>query len=140
MTLKEFLKKKKIPLQRLSDMADVPYTNVYELANGLVDIDRCRFGAVKRIAEACDVTLGELYTMCKEETSLPEIKGGTLLIKNKKYYLRTGEGENVKETELCRDNKDNRQFIRFIAESELEMMERQKEIEEIENWRASDTT
>lgn len=101
MTLKEYLKEKKIPIQRLSEMADVPYTNIYELVNGQVDIDQCRFGAVKRIAEACRVTLEELCAMCKEETALPEIKGGTLLIKNKKYYLRTGEGKMQKRSSFA---------------------------------------
>lgn len=140
MTLKEYLKEKKISLQRLSITANVPYTNVYELVNGQVDIDQCRFGTVKKVAEVCHVTLEELYIMCKEETALPDIKGGTLLIKNKKYYLKISDGENTQERELCRVTKENRQFIQFIAESELQMIERQKEIEEIEKWQANDIT
>ena len=134
MTLKEYLKNQKITLRYLSEAADVPYTNVYELVNGKVDIDQCRFGNIKSIAEACRLSLDDLYAMCKEKTALPAIDGGVLFVKNKQYYLRYEDEKGRHERPLCKVNENNRPFLSFMAEMELKMIKQEREIEEVENW------
>ena len=138
MTLKEYLKEKKMRIADISRVSGVPYTTVSEIVNGKLDIDRVQIGTGIKVSEACQMSFDEFYKMCKKDNSLPDISGGRLLKKNKSFYLQYDVDGIDGEMYLCKINDDNKRYIRDMAEWTIDDIKEEarelKEIAEVESW------
>ena len=64
MYIKQYLEDKKISIYRVANNAAVAYPTVFNIVNGKVDILNCAFGIVKKIANALNLSIDELFTLC----------------------------------------------------------------------------
>lgn len=61
--LKDYLKIKKMTVTELSRKSEIPYSTLHELINGVTDYKKCSVETFKKVAEALDLTMDELFTL-----------------------------------------------------------------------------
>ena len=125
MDIREYLKTNKTSIASVSKKTGIPYTNVSELVNGKVSIDKIYVGTAMKLAEACGLSFASFYKMCKETTSLPVIPDGRIIIKNKCYYLEY-DVDGISGTEyLCKVNPENSQGLEGTAKTAMSRIREQ---------------
>ena len=92
MYIKQYLEDNGISLYQVANNALVAYPTVFNIVNGKVDIFNCSLGVVKKIADALNLTIDELVTLCDKNHSFD-------LFRSEQYHLvyRIGEIEYVIE-------------------------------------------
>lgn len=138
MQLKYYLKEKNIKISDIARNCNIPYTTVNEIINGKIDIDRVQIGTGLKIAKACDLSFEEFYKACKASNTVPCIKNGKIIRKNKAYYLQYSLSDENGEIYLCKINKTNTHFVKDMAEWTINTMllnkKQQKSANEVEAW------
>jgi len=116
--LKDFLADNAISIYSLSRASGIPYSTLNDLANGKVDVDRCKVGLLRALAGALMVSLDEAYDLCKDKTRRIRNSYGydvTIRINNKQYVAEfVYNGSNV-YLDLCRITRDTSFYIDEIA-------------------------
>lgn len=69
MYIKQYLENNSISIYKVANSALVAYPTVFNIVNGKVDILNCALGVVKKIADALDLTIDELLTLCDKNYS-----------------------------------------------------------------------
>ena len=92
MYIKQYLKDNNISIYKVANSALVAYPTVFNIVNGKVDILNCALGVVKKIADALNLTVAELFTLCDTNYSFD-------LFRSEQCHLvnRMGEIEYVIE-------------------------------------------
>ena len=133
--LKEYLKNQGISVYALSKKIDIAYSTLNDLSNGKVDINNCRLGFIKALADELNLSIDDLYEICNNTN---EIKIDSceepvkITAKNKKYYAGfIYNGEPV-EIQLGRVNEDSSLFLYDLAEWRVNGYIRKKKFEEAE--------
>ncbi len=128
----DYLRKQNISLYSVSKGSNVPYSTLRGLACGLIDVRRCQVGILKKIGDYLNLNLQQVYDIIADgqgcgEVKTPEGVTGTVVIRNKKYYLQSKYGDEY----ICKANEENAEFVRTMAEWTLED---HKADEELEAW------
>ena len=69
MYIKQYLEDNRISIYKVANNALVAYPTVFNIVNGKVDILNCALGVVKKIADALNLTIDELLTLCDKNHS-----------------------------------------------------------------------
>jgi hypothetical protein len=69
MNIKQYLEEKGISVYRVAENAQVAYPTVYNIVNGKVDLMNCALGVVKKVADALNLSVDELITLCDKNYS-----------------------------------------------------------------------
>ena len=69
MYIKQYLEDNSISIYKVANSALVAYPTVFNIVNGKVDILNCALGVVKKIADALNLTIDELLTLCDKNHS-----------------------------------------------------------------------
>lgn len=69
MNIKQYLEANKLSIYRVANSAVVAYPTVFNIVNGKVDILNCALGIVKKIADALNLSIDELLTLCDKNQS-----------------------------------------------------------------------
>ncbi len=69
MYIKQYLEDNRISIYKVANSALVAYPTVFNIVNGKVDIFNCALGVVKKIADALNLTIDELLTLCDKNQS-----------------------------------------------------------------------
>lgn len=69
MNIKQYLEDNKISIYQVANSAMVAYPTVFNIVNGKVDILNCALGIVKKIADALNLSIDELLTLCDRTQS-----------------------------------------------------------------------
>ena len=69
MNIKQYLEDNRISIYKVANNAMVAYPTVFNIVNRKVDILTCALGVVKKIADALDLTIDELLTLCDKKHS-----------------------------------------------------------------------
>ena len=64
MYINQYFEANSISIYKVANQAMVSYPTVFNIVNGKVDILNCALGVVKKIADALDLTIDELLTLC----------------------------------------------------------------------------
>ncbi len=75
MYIKQYLEDNQISIYKVANNAVVAYPTVFNLVNGKVDIMNCALGVVKKIADALELTIDELLTLCDKNWSFDLFRG-----------------------------------------------------------------
>jgi len=75
MYIKQYLEDKSISIYKVANNAAVAYPTVFNIVNGKVDILNCALGIVKKIADALNLTIDELFTLCDKNQSFSLFRG-----------------------------------------------------------------
>ena len=116
--LKEYLAERGKSMYSLAEESGIPYSTVNDLANGRIEIQNCRAGILRKLAEALSVSMDDLYDLCSCEMTVYSTERKTpvrIRVKHKRYYAEfTDKGQPV-ELEICAVNLDTSYFIRSLA-------------------------
>lgn len=116
--LKDYLSEHKTSMYKLAAESGVPYSTVNDLANGRIEIEQCRAGILKRLADSLAVTMDDLYNLCDTELRVFSDERKTdvkIRVKNKTYYAEFDDHGTPVLLEVCPVNKDTSYFIRSLA-------------------------
>jgi plasmid maintenance system antidote protein VapI len=69
MIIKRYLEEKEISVYRVAQNAHVAYPTVFNIVNGKVDLMNCSLGVVKKVADALNLSVDELITLCDKDYS-----------------------------------------------------------------------
>ena len=69
MYIKQYLEDNKISIYKVANNALVAYPTVFNIVNGKADILNCALGVVKKIADALNLSIDELLTLCDKNHS-----------------------------------------------------------------------
>ena len=69
MYIKQYLEDNDISIYKVANNALVAYPTVFNIVNGKVDIMNCALGVVKKIADALNLTIDDLLTLCDKNYS-----------------------------------------------------------------------
>ena len=75
MYIKRYLEDNQISIYKVADRASVAYPTVFNIVNEKVDILNCALGVVKKIADALDLTIDELLTLCDKNQTYDLFRG-----------------------------------------------------------------
>ena len=132
--LKDYLTEHQMSMYRLASESGIPYSTVNDLVNGRIEIEQCRAGILKRLAEALSITMDELYDLCNTELSVFSEKHKTevrIRVKNKTYYAVFADRGKQVMLEICPVSKDTSCFIRSLAKWTAESYLERQEWEEL---------
>ena len=116
--LKDYLAERHVSMYSLAVRSGVPYSTVNDLANGRIEVENCRAGVLKKIADALSITMDDLYDQCHTEMSFFLEKQKVLIqvrVKNKTYFAEFYDGDEPVALEICAVNLDTAAFIRSLA-------------------------
>lgn len=82
---KEYLKKKKISIYKLSELTDVPYTTLNELVNGKKKISDCKIKTIENIAKALNLSIEGLLNILNNKNMV--LSNSWVENKDKIYYF-----------------------------------------------------
>jgi len=121
--MKNYLMENNISIYQLSKMTGISYSTVNDLANGRVEIDSCRLGVAKKIADALTLTLDDLYEICHSKRTVYSEKyrtQGEIRVANKSYRLLFRDGNTIIDKEIAPVNIINNMYIETAALWEME--------------------
>ena len=64
---KSYLQEKKISVYKLSEISNIPYTTVNELANGKKNIDDCKIKTIQGLADSLNLTIESLLGLFNDD-------------------------------------------------------------------------
>lgn len=133
--IKEYLKKQNISIYELSKKSGVPYSTVNDLCNGKVLIENCKFGMVKKLADALFLSLEEFYDISKrDEPMIVHVskydKDVEIKIKNKRYVACFEYNGEPVELDVCKVQETNTFYVEDMTEWKLEDFIAEKHMEE----------
>ena len=115
--LKDYLKKKKLSLSRISKECGIPYSTLNDLSVGKVDFDGVRVGTAVKLMGFLDLSFEDLYAICKYQNGPDGLSwhdGYGAEIKNKALYVR--DPKSGRELKVCDVTANNRPFLKKIAQ------------------------
>ena len=130
--LKDYLAERHVSMYSLAVRSGVPYSTVNDLANGRIEVENCRAGVLKKIADALSITMDELYEQCYSEMAFfleKQKLSVRVRAKNKTYYAEFYDGDEPVAMEICDVNLDTAAFIRSLAKWTAEDYFEQREWE-----------
>ena len=116
--LKDYLKQRNISMYRVAEESGVPYSTVNDLANGRVDIDKCQVSLLRLIASTLEMSMDELYELCRENRRYILDRYGVVVdvvVKNKDYYAEFDFQGEHKSVRICAVNDETTHFIKDLA-------------------------
>lgn len=122
--MKEYCRKKHISISRLSELTGIPYSTLNDIVNGKTDMDNVRYGYVKSIAKALNISLDELEGLMGGYRAIN--CDYMITVRNKSYYLEF-EG---RKTYLCKVNELNSYYIDELARWQYDMQKQEKMLSE----------
>ncbi len=132
--LKDYLKQKNISMYSVAEKSGVPYSTLNDLANGRVDVDNCKVSLLRLIAATLEMSMDELYGLCRENRRYILDRYGivvNVIVKDKDYYAEFDyQGEHI-SARICAVNEDTTRFIRDLAEWSVDDYVDDKEWERI---------
>ena len=75
MYIKQYLEDNHISIYKVANNAAVAYPTVFNIVNEKVDILNCALGIVKKIADALELTIDELLTLCDKNQTFELFSG-----------------------------------------------------------------
>ena len=103
----------------VAEKSGVPYSTLNDLANGRVDVDNCKVSLLHLIAATLEMSMDELYELCRENRQYILERYGivvNVIVKDKDYYADFDyQGEHVCAW-ICPVNEDTTRFIKDLAE------------------------
>ena len=138
--LKEYLKQKNISIYSLSKKAKIPYSTLNDLCNNKVEIDNCKVKILVNIANALNISMKTLYDICtnKENTIKVQDTVATIIVKNKKYYIKYEQNNKTNLVELFKVNNTNSIYVKNAAIWTLEDKLTDSQMEELYTKHKSD--
>ena len=100
MMIKQYLDDNRISIYKVANNAQVAYPTVFNIVNGKVDILNCSLGVVKKIADAINLTIDEIITLCDKDHSFA-------LFRSEQCHLVKRMGEIDYVIYLLESNKVN---------------------------------
>ena len=128
MRLKAYLKEKRISVYSISQKTGVPYSNICDIVNGRTDIGHVRLDTAMKIADELEMTVEELYCLCREDS--PVLEDGRIVVVNKQYYLQYRNRRETTTRYLCKATALNRRYIEFLAGHVMEAIRREEALEQ----------
>ena len=120
----KYLTDNNISVKELSQKTRIPYSTLNDIVNGKTDINRVRYGYIKTLAKALELSLEEFDELFTRKESVKEDYRFTINVKNKSYYLVC---ENApKPIYLCKVNELNSFYIDTIAKWKYDEIQREK--------------
>ena len=127
--LKEYLNDNEISVYHLAKESGIAYSTLNDLVNGKVDIDKCRVSLMKKLAVSLQMSMDELYDLCKNSRRpiLNSYDAEANLTVRAKYYHASifYNGENT-DIRLCKVTEDNSFYIDDIARWRVDEFIREK--------------
>ena len=116
--LKDYLKQKNISMYSVAEKSGVPYSTLNDLANGRVDVDNCKVSLLRLIAATLEMSMDELYGLCRENRSYILDRYGivvNVIVKDKDYYAEFDyQGEHI-SARICAVYEINTKVIADLA-------------------------
>ena len=116
--LKDYLKQKNISMYSVAEKSGVPYSTLNDLANGRVDVDNCKVSLLRLIAATLEMSMDELYGLCRENRRYILDRYGivvNVIVKDKDYYAEFDyQGEHI-SARICAVNEINTKVIADLA-------------------------
>ena len=75
MNIKQYIEEKGISIYKLANEANVAYPTVFNMVNGKVNLMNCSLGIVKKVADALNLTVDEMITLCEKDYSFELFRG-----------------------------------------------------------------
>ena len=119
--LKDYLKQHNLTLYAAAKGANVPYSTLFDLSCGKIDVRKCQVGILKRIADFLKLSLDEIYDISIDGQPVDLLK-----IHDKAYYIDTPDGE----VRICRAKKENTELAKIFAEWHLEDAKEEKNFDD----------
>ena len=126
MEIKKYLKEKRISIYRLAKGTGIAYSTLNDLVNGMIPIEKCLAGNIRKIADYLCISMDEVYRMCEQTNEIivstsagSDHISGTIVKTGKKFYLECDYQDRHYKKPLCQVNKTNEKYITFIAETGL---------------------
>ena len=116
--LKDYLKQKNISMYSVAEKSGVPYSTLNDLANGRVDVDNCKVSLLRLIAATLEMSMDELYWLCRENRRYILDRYGivvNVIVKDKDYYAEFDYQGEHKCVRLCAVNEINTKVIADLA-------------------------
>lgn len=130
---KEYLKQRGISIYYLSKNTGISYSTLNDFVNGKVDIENCKFGMIKKMSDALELTLDEIYKMCQNKKTVYSKKyqiTGELKVIHKSYHIVFDDGKERMNIEVCPVNAINDVFAHIAALWDMEEYFAEKEMRE----------
>lgn len=122
--LKNYLKEHSVSIYALAKKSGVPYSTLNDLCNGKVEIDNCKAGIVKKLADALEITMDAIYELAQPDKRIVHIaeynKDAEIKVRNKRYKAAFEyNGEEV-ELDVCKVNENNSIYVDSFTEWSVE--------------------
>lgn len=130
---KEYLKQRGISIYYLAKNTGVSYSTLNDFVNGKVDIENCKFGMIKKLSDALELTLDEMYKLCRNKKMVYSKKyeiAGELKVVHKSYHIVFDDGDKRMNIEVCPVNAINDVFAHIAALWDMEEYFAEKEMRE----------
>lgn len=77
-------------MYKLAKLSGVPYSTINDLANNKLLVENLRAGQLRAISKALNLTMEEVYEVCRFEkiVNTKNALKGRIIVKNKEYYVR----------------------------------------------------
>lgn len=134
--LKDYLKDQGSSVYEIARRSGISYSTLNDISNGKVNIDNCRYGLVKSLAAALDISTEELDMICTSDIRDISTSYGVnvrVSVRNKSYYMDFTYNGVLVERQLCRVNEDTTYYIRDIARWRAEGYIRKQRMER-QSW------
>lgn len=133
--LKDYLKTKEISIYALSKKIGLAYSTLNDLANGKVDVNNCKFGFIKALANELSLSIDEICVICsnKNEISVASQKEPIgILVKNKEYHAQFSYNDEMVDLPICQVNENSTEFLCDLAEWRVEEYIKDRQFKEME--------
>lgn len=121
--LRDYLSKTNVSVYKLAKDISEPYSTINDISNGKVNVDNCRIGVIKKMANYFNLSLEQMCEICNTTTPIYSEEfdvTGTLYVKNRQYFLQFVYAEDSYDFRLCKVLEHSTLFIKDIAKYEME--------------------
>lgn len=133
--IRDYIRDAGISVYALARKGGIPYSTLNDLINGKVEIDNCKVGMVRCLADALGLSLDEVYSLCTAPDIMVCNSYGVesrVSVRAKTYFAHFEyRGEPV-ELELCRVNDDSTFYLDEIVRWRTERYIRDRRMAEFE--------
>ena len=115
---KEYLKQHEISIYWLSKNTEISYSTLNDFVNGKVDIENCKFGMIKKIADTLNLSLEKMYQLCRNKKIIYSEQydvSGEIKVIQKSYHIVFDDQNICINKRICPINAINDVFIDIVA-------------------------
>lgn len=115
--LKQYLEDQHLSIYRLSQMAEVPYSSLNDFVNLKTDVESVSAGFLKKLADACGMTMDEMYELCSDNKFvIKRHQPVRIRIKDGKYFAEYEHDGNKYRCYVAKVNSLNTQNLHALTE------------------------